>query len=104
MITAEKLIELASYFSTISHANGRIRLRVSPKIVEQKGTISINDIENLPKQIEGINKIKINKLIGSITIEYNPSIFKKELWDNLVEGENLDEVAEIINKLYKEVA
>jgi len=48
-------------------------------------------------------RIKINKIVGSITIEYDANIFRKELWDNLVEGSNLDEVTTIINKLYKEV-
>ncbi len=103
LITAEKLVDLASYFTLIHHTKGRIRVRVSPKIKELDGKVSLQEIEELPKRIDGISKIKINKLVGSITIEYNPDIFEKELWDNLVEGENLDEVTNIINKLYKEV-
>ncbi len=104
MITAEKLIELAQYFTIIHHIKGRIRIRVSSKIKEQQNNdVTLRDIENLPQIIEGINKIKINKMVGSITVEYDHEIFKKELWDNLVEGKNLDEVTEIINNLYKEV-
>ena len=104
MITAETLVELAPYFTTIHHTKGRIRVRVSPEIKEQNGNVSIDDIETLPQKIDGINKIKINKMIGSITIEYDNDIFKKELWDNMIAGQNLNEVTEIINKLYKEVA
>ena len=104
MINPEKLVELAQYFTIIHHIKGRIRVRVSPKIKEQQNSgITLSDIENLPHQIEGIKKIKINKIVGSITIEYDHGIFKKELWDNLVEGRDLDEVTTIINKLYKEV-
>lgn len=104
MITTEKLVDLASYFTIIHHTRGRIRVRVSPKIKEQGENVSIADIEDLPQKIDGIKKIKINKLVGSITIEYNDEIFKKELWDDLIEGENLDEIVQILNKLYKEVA
>ena len=104
MINAEKLVELAQYFSIIHHIRGRIRIRVSSKIKEQQNSnVTLSDIENLPQTIDGINKIKINKIVGSITIEYDYEVFKKELWDNLVEGKNLDEVTEIINKLYKEI-
>lgn len=104
MITAEKLVDLASYFTIIHHTRGRIRVRVSPNIKEQGENVSISDIEDLPQKIDGIKKIKINKLVGSITIEYNDDIFKKELWDDLIEGKNLDEIVQILNKLYKEVA
>ena len=104
MINAEKLVELAQYFTIIHHIKGRIRIRVSSKIKEQQNNgVTLSDIENLPHQIEGINKIKINKIVGSITIEYDHEIFKKKLWDNLVEGKDLDEVTTIINRLYKEV-
>ncbi len=103
MITAEKLVELVSYFTIIHHIKGRLRVRVSPKIKEQSGDVTIDDIETLPQKISGIKKIKINKIVGSITIEYDNNIFKKELWDDLVNGNNPDEIVQIINKLYKEV-
>ena len=103
MITAEELVSLAQYFTTIHHIKGRLRVRVSSKIKEQSGNISMSDIEELPQKINGIKKIKINKIVGSITIEYDNNIFPKELWDDLVNGEKPDEIVQIINKLYKEV-
>ena len=102
MITAEKLVELSKYFTTIHHVKGRLRVRVSPKIKEQSKDISISDIEELAQKIDGIKKIKINKVIGSITIEYDNNVFPKELWDDLVAGKNPQEIAQIINRLYKE--
>lgn len=103
MITAEKLVQMASYFTIIHHTKGRIRVRVSPKIREQSGDVTITDIESLPQKIDGIKKIKINKIVGSITIEYDSSIFKKELWDDLIHGKNTDEIIQTIDKLHKEI-
>lgn len=104
LITTEKLLSLAPYLTIIHHSKGRLRVRVSPKIKELAESVSLKDIESLPLKIEGIKKIKINKLLGSITVEYDNDIFKKELWDNLIDGKDLEEVSAIINTLYKEVA
>jgi len=104
MINAEKLVELAQYFTIIHHIRGRIRIsRVNSQIKKehQNSNVTLRDIENLPQTINGIKKIEINKIAGSITIEYDHELFKTEFWDNLFEGKNLDEVTEIINKLYK---
>lgn len=103
-ITAEKIVEIASCFTVISHTKGRLRVRVSPKIQDEVEGVSIEDIQTLPQKIDGIKKIKINKLIGSVTIEYHNDIFKKSLWDDLIDGKKIDEVTQVINTLYKEVA
>lgn len=103
MITADKLIEISSYLTLIHHTKGRIRVRVSPKIKEQSSDITIEDIEDIPNKINGIKKVKINKIIGSITIEYDNSIFPDHLWKDLLEQNNLENIAKIINDLSKEV-
>lgn len=103
MITPEKLIEISSYLTLIHHTKGRIRVRVSPKIKEQSENITLEDIEDIPNKIDGIKKLKINKIIGSITIEYDNSIFPDSLWTDLLNNENLDDIVKLINKLSKEV-
>lgn len=103
MITAQKLIDISSYLTLIHHTKGRIRVRVSSKIKEQSENITLNDIEDIPNRINGIKKIKINKIIGSITIEYDNTIFPDHLWSDLLKQENLEEIVTIINKLTKEV-
>lgn len=101
-VDAQKLIDLATYFSIIHHIKGRIRLRVNPKIKECREDVSIEDIEAFPQKIKGIKSIKINKIVGSLTIEYDHTIFPTHLWDNLVQGKELDEILKIINTLLKE--
>lgn len=103
-ITPEKLIQIASYFSVIAHTKGRLRVRVNPKIQSEVSDVSIDDIQNISNKINGIKKIKINKIIASVTIEYDNDIFPKEQWENLIKGENLDEVIKIITNLQKEVS
>jgi len=102
-ITPQKIVEIASYFTVIAHTKGRLRVRVNPKIQNEVTDVSLSDIETLPSKINGIKKIKINKVIASVTIEYDNAIFPKEKWDDLINGENIDEVLEIIEKLQKEM-
>lgn len=104
MITTEDIIKIANYFSIIAHTPGRIRVRVNPKIKEEGGNITLADIESLPQKINGIKSIKIKKIIGSVTIMYEPSVFAPSLWEDLIKNENLDELTVLINNLAKEVA
>lgn len=104
MIKTDDIIKIASYFSIIAHTPGRLRVRVSPKIRQESGNITINDIENLPNRINGIKDIKVKKIIGSVTILYDHNIFAPKLWEDLVKNENLEELSLLINNLAKEVA
>lgn len=103
MISTDEIINIAKFFSIIAHTPGRLRVRVNPKIKDSSGNISLSDIENLPKKIDGINEIKINKIIASVTITYNPTIFEPKIWEDLVNQKNLDEISILINNLAKEV-
>lgn len=103
MIKTEDIVRVASYFSIIAHSPGRLRVRVNPKITSEGGNIRLSDIEDLPNRIEGIKDIKIKKIIASVTITYEPNIFRPSLWEDLVNQRNLEEVSEIINNLAKEV-
>ncbi len=104
MIKTEDIIKIANYFTIIAHTPGRLRVRVNPKIKEEGGNISIEDIESLPNRINGIKSITIKKIIASVTIIYEPNIFAPSLWEDLIKNENLEEITKLINKLAKEVA
>lgn len=103
MITTEDIINIAGYFSIVAHSPGRLRVRVNPKITKESNNITISDIEDLPKKINGIKNIKINKVIASVTITYDPQIFRPQVWEDLVNKTNIEEITEIINNLAKEV-
>tara|TARA_B100001063_G_C16598166_1_gene469234 strand:+ start:218 stop:532 length:315 start_codon:yes stop_codon:yes gene_type:complete len=103
LISTEDIIKIADYFSIIAHSPGRLRVRVNPKIKNEGGNITLEDIENLPKKINGIKEIKIKKIIASVTITYDPAIFEPRLWEDLIAHKNLDEVTKLINTLAKEV-
>ncbi len=104
MINTEDIIKIANYFSIIAHTPGRLRVRVNPKIKNESGNISLKDIEDLPNRIDGIKSIKIKKIIGSVTILYEPNVFSPKLWEDLINNNNLEEISILINKLAKEVA
>jgi len=103
LISTEDIIKIASFFSIIAHTPGRLRVRVNPKIKDSGGNITIADIENLPNKIEGIISIKINKIIASVTIMYDPKIFSPKLWEDLIKNQNIEELTQLINRLAKEV-
>ncbi|OCL82171.1 hypothetical protein [Arcobacter porcinus] len=103
MIDNETIIKIASYFSIIAHTPGRLRVRVNPKIVKESDNISLGDIESLPSKISGIKDIKINKIIASVTIIYDPDIFNPSLWEDLIKQKNISEISDIINNLIKEI-
>jgi len=103
VITTQDIISIASYFTKIHHTNGRLRVRVNPKITKESNSISLSDIEELPNKISGIKNIKINKIVASVTITYDPLIFSPSIWEDLINGDNLDEITQLINKLAKEV-
>jgi len=103
LIKTDDIIKIASYFSVIAHTPGRLRVRVSPKIKNESSSITISDIENIPSKIKGISSIKVKKIIGSVTIMYDPNIFASSLWDDLIEGKNLEEITQLLNTLAKEV-
>ena len=103
MINSEDIIKIAKYFTIIAHTPGRLRVRVNPKIKEEGGNLTLKDIEDIPNKIDGIKTIKINKIIASITITYDASIFSPKLWEDLIKNENIDELTLLINKLAKEV-
>lgn len=102
-IKSEDIVRIVSYMSKIHHTKGRLRLKVNPKIKEESSDIELEDVETLPLKINGIEKLKINKLMGSITILYDADIFAYELWEDLIDGNNLENITKKINTFYREV-
>ncbi|CAE10616.1 HMA2 domain-containing protein [Wolinella succinogenes] len=103
MIEAHDLERLSRYFTPIHHVPGRIRLRVDPAIQKESTETSLLDVESFIDKIPGIKSLKINKLVASLTIEYDKAIFPFSLWEDLLGRKNLEEVAARIDTLTKEI-
>lgn len=99
MLKVDNLLELGEYLTIIHHTKGRIRLRVNPKIKEKAQDLSVDMVNNLPTYIKGIEKVKVNKLVGSITINYDTNIFEPTLWEELLKGNISDTLRDNLNAL-----
>lgn len=99
MIQTQDIVKLSGYFTTIHHTPGRLRVKIDKSILDEVQNISLDDITQLPQQIDGLNEIKVNKIMATATILYDKTIFSPHLWDNLIAGQNLDEAIEILNNL-----
>jgi hypothetical protein len=103
LIVSDVILRLASYFTPIAHTPGRIRVRVSSEIKKEASNFDIKNLDGVIKQIKGIKNVKFNYLIGSVTIEYDQTIFAKELWDDLLAGRNIKVIAQKINELARDI-
>ncbi len=92
MITKEKVIKLASYLSIVHHSKGRIRLRVSPSILSEASELDPSLLSNMQEQVDGIIEVKLNKLIGSVTIKYDPNVLSPDIFERLVNKDIDDEL------------
>ena len=95
---APHILEFAKFFTKVSHTNGRIRMRIDPKIKEIDNTFDLENFINCVKKIDGIIDLKLNLLIGSITVFYNNEIFSKELWNDFLDQKNTDKLLNFLNK------
>lgn len=96
---------LSDYFSIIHHTPGRIRLRASLKLknLAQQSKIEAKELIDKLNQIPLIKEIKFNKLIGSLTLHYDKDMLEPSLWEDAINGRNLDKIAMIINKNLKDI-
>lgn len=102
MITKDELLKIASYLKIVHQSKGRVRLRVSPKILEHKDELDPSLIDEFPKIFDGIKSIKFNKLIGSITVLYDENLLPSTTWENLINGKIDDQLWEKFKELIKE--
>ncbi|MBX7491416.1 HMA2 domain-containing protein [Helicobacter turcicus] len=104
-IKSSDLQLLRDYFSIVHHTKGRIRLRASLKLkaVAQEKKINPKALLEVLERIPLIFSIKFNPLIGSLTIHYDSNVLNPKLWEDCINGESLEEIAEIINKSLRNI-
>ncbi|MBT0877843.1 MULTISPECIES: HMA2 domain-containing protein [unclassified Campylobacter] len=90
MDKAKVLSEVLEYITITHHTSGRLRLDISSKIRELKDleSYNIDEVFNL----KGINEVKVNKILGKVTILYDDKIISKQSLDNLINAKNIDEI------------
>ncbi|MEE3705516.1 hypothetical protein V2I29_08040 [Campylobacter sp. CX2-8023-23] len=96
---------LSAYFSIIHHSKGRIRLRASLKLknAAQDSKIDAKELMEKLSKISSIKEIKFNKLIGSLTISYDTNLIEPSLWEDAINGRNLEKIANVINENLKDI-
>ncbi len=105
-LTPKELKIFADYFSIVHHSNGRIRLRASSKLKDffgQNSEINPQEILESLQKSPAIRSVKFNKIIGSLTIEYDISFLSPSDWELCIKGENLEAIAQKINALLQEI-
>ncbi|WP_324172920.1 hypothetical protein [Sulfurimonas sp.] len=103
MIKTEDILKISSYFSKIHHTPGRLRVKIDKAILDEVKNISLDDIHSLPKYIDGLKDVKVNKIMATATILYDASIFAPTIWNDIIDGVNIDENIELINKLQSQI-
>lgn len=94
-INSQILLLISPYVSIISHTPGRIRVRVSSQI--KKLNLKLEGLDKEVSSINGIKNVKFNPIIGSITIEYDKNVIEPSFWNDLISGENTENILAKIN-------
>jgi len=87
MSPTEALMKMIPYFSTMHHSPGRLRVRIDAGIRQDVPAISFSEVAGLPERLAGLKEIKINKVMGTATILYDPKVLLPQTWDALLAGE-----------------
>lgn len=74
------LLLLAPHTEIVHHIPGRIRLRLRRSGLD---VIAKTDVANLMQNIPGILKLRVNPVVGSLTLEYDPKRLSHSLWEKL---------------------
>jgi Zn-dependent membrane protease YugP len=102
-------LEIGKTLTIIHYVPGRIRLRFSKsslpliKKFSEIDSFKAISVEQFIDSLNGINNVKVNKIVGSATIQYNPDDWNKGMWESLCSGRsNLEltkKVTDAINNL-----
>lgn len=75
-----KLVLLVGHTKIVHHISGRIRLRVLPSGIAVARKI---DLDQLKEHLQGIKGVRVNAIVGSVVIEYDPVLISPSLWEDL---------------------
>lgn len=95
----EAYFALRPYLSVAHHIPGRLRLRVSPKILGSGIRVDLASAEALLRSMKGVADLRINKAVGSVVIDYRPGELAPDLWERLLAGSPETVAAELDARL-----
>ncbi|MCV6636565.1 HMA2 domain-containing protein [Candidatus Albibeggiatoa sp. nov. NOAA] len=72
---------MTAYFNIVHHIAGRIRFRISPSFLKQPIAKDSKKLTQQIRSINGIQDIRINLLVGSVVVQYDPNIIKPSMWE-----------------------
>jgi len=97
MITTEEINKVTKFFKITNHKNGKLNLKIDRAIINEEIGITLREIEALPTKICGLKSVKINAILATATIRYDETVFDPELWESLINSENMQEITSLIN-------
>ena len=90
----EYFLRLKKYLKVMHHTKGRIRLDVNLGIKKEKDLIE----RDFDLDIKGINEVKINKILGKITINYDKDIVSCDDVTTLFSSEDMTVLSDLFEK------
>jgi len=100
-ISSNDVIKLSSFLDKIHHTPGRLRVRVDGKIKNEAENFDLENLDKNIKNISGINDVKFNSIIGSLTILYDKSAILPQFWEDLLAGKNCENVQKKLNEIMR---
>lgn len=88
------LVRLKKYLKIIHHTKGRIRLDINLGIKNEKDLLE----QDFNLEIKGIQEVKINKILGKITINYDKDIILQDDINTLFASDDKEVLEQIIKK------
>jgi len=96
-VTPRTLRKLRSYFSLVDHEPGRLRLRVSPRILLCREALRFRRFKG--HRFRGILGRSFDPVSRIVTLEYDTDHLPPALVDDLVEARSDDEIASVADRV-----
>ncbi len=78
----DSLLLLAPHTEIVHHIPGRIRLRVLRSGI---ALAAKTDLQAILSSIPGIRQVRVNPVVGSAVVEYDPQTLPYGLWERLAQ-------------------
>lgn len=78
--TIRMLVLLGPHTTIVHHIPGRVRLRLQPSGISIARKL---DLDRIREHVAGILNIRVNRLAGSVLIEYDCKRVNPRLWERL---------------------